>query len=360
MPSNKAQAVHIFKMVDNMTEFMNEALIICPSFNKKWKINKYKDYYNLHTKKKIKITSIFKELRLNNIINRLIYGFQVAFKLKNEKNLIVSRSLITSFFLILFKVQHFLEIHQELKGLTKLIFINLKFANSKYLTKVIFISKGLSNFYRLNSKKYLILHDGCDLRDFKNKRKIRKKIKNIYYMGSFYKGRGIEIIMNLSKLTPEFNYYLYGLRDEKIKSFRNFNVFPIVSYKKTLKIVNNADLLLMPYQSKVSINSKNFNDDISKFISPLKMFEYLATGIPIISSNLNVLREILSNKKNSILVKNYSDPVAWKKAINLLSNNFPLRKNISKNAYLTSIKNTWNIRSKRIYEVYKQNKNHLN
>ena len=53
----------------------------------------------------------------------------------------------------------------------------------------------------------------------------------------------------------------------------------------------------MPYQSKVSINSNNFDDEISKFISPLKMFEYLATGIPIISSDLKVLREILINQK---------------------------------------------------------------
>ena len=69
----------------------------------------------------------------------------------------------------------------------------------------------------------------------------------------------------------------------------------------------------MPYQTKVSINSDNFNDDISQFISPLKMFEYLATGIPIISSDLKVLREILKDQKNSLLVKNYTNPFAWKK-----------------------------------------------
>ena len=74
------------------------------------------------------------------------------------------------------------------------------------------------------------------------------------------------------------------------------------------KLIKSADLLLMPYQSKVSINSKNFNDEISKFISPLKMFEYLATGIPIVSSDLKVLREILINQKNSVLIRNYSNP----------------------------------------------------
>ena len=61
----------------------------------------------------------------------------------------------------------------------------------------------------------------------------------------------------------------------------------------------------MPYQSKISINSKNFDDEISKFISPLKMFEYLATGIPIISSNIKVLREKLIHNQNCLLVDEF-------------------------------------------------------
>ena len=117
---------------------------------------------------------------------------------------------------------------------------------------------------------------------------------------------------------------------KKIRSLRNFKIFPIVSYKKISKMINKADLLLMPYQSKISINSINFKDDISNYISPLKMFEYLASGIPIISSDLKVLREKLVNRRNSILIRNYSSPFPEKKAINELSNNFHLRKNFKK------------------------------
>jgi len=341
-------------MIDNLLMFMDEALLICAKFNKNVKAKNYKNYFNLHTKKKIKVISIFKNLNLNSSINRLIYGFKVALKLKDENNLIISRSLIASLFLTIFKVKHFLEIHQELKGLTKFLFLNLKFIYSKQIIKVIFISKGLSKFYKLNNGKYIILHDACDLRDFKLKHRLKKNIKNIYYLGSFYKGRGIEIIKRLAQLTPEFNYYLYGLRDEDIKSFKNFKVFSLVSYKQTIKLIKNADLLLMPYQSKVSINSLNFNDDISKFISPLKMFEYLATGIPLISSDLEVLREKLVNRKNSILIKNYATPLSWKKAILELSKNYNLRKKISKNSLLTASKNTWRQRSEKIYNIFLQ------
>lgn len=354
LPSNKAQAIHIFKMIDNFLSFMDEAILIFPNLNKNLKIEIIKDYFNLHTKKNIIFKPFFKNYQLNNSISRFIFGFKVANKLRGEKSLIISRSLITSFFLTIFKIKHFVEIHQELKGLTKFLFINLKFINSKQIIKVIFISKGLSDFYQLNDQKYLILHDGCDLRDFKLNRISKKEIKNIYYLGSFYKGRGVNMIKKLASLSPKYNFYLYGLRDEKIRSSRNFKVFPIISYKQTIKVINNADLLLMPYQSKISINSTNFEDDISKFISPLKMFEYLASGIPIISSDLKVLREKLINRRNSILIKDYSNPLAWRKAINELSDNFYLREKISKNSILTAQSNTWAQRSWKIYKIYSQ------
>jgi glycosyltransferase involved in cell wall biosynthesis len=354
LPSSKAQAVHIFKMIDNLLSFMDEAFLIFPRLNKEVKIQNLKKHFNIHTKKKIHLIPVTKKNNLSNSFSRLVYGLKVAFKLKKETNLIISRSLISSFFLTLFKVKHFLEIHQELKGLTKFLFISLKFINSKQIIKIIFISKGLSDFYKLDNKKFVILHDACDLRDFRFKKKINKNIKNIYYIGSFYKGRGISLIKQLANLCPEYNFHLYGLRDEKIKSSKNFKVFPFKSYSETLDLIKNADLLLMPYQSKISINSINFKDDISRFISPLKMFEYLASSIPLISSDLKVLREILVNENNSILIKNFSNALAWKKAIKDLDNNFYLRKKISKNSILTAKNNTWEERSKKIYKIFHQ------
>ena len=122
-----------------------------------------------------------------------------------------------------------------------------------------------------------------------------------------------------------FNFYAYGMRDEKKVSTKNLKV---LNYKllKSRKSFKKADLLLMPYQSKISINSKNFNDEISKFISPLKMFEYMATGIPIISSNIKVLREKLIHNHNCLLVDEYENVNNWIISIKKLNDNSNLRK----------------------------------
>ena len=46
------------------------------------------------------------------------------------------------------------------------------------------------------------------------------------------------------------------------------------------------------------------------FTSPLKMFDYLASGKIIISSDIKVLNEILEDKK-IFFVKNYLNNYAW-------------------------------------------------
>ena len=37
LPSNKAQAVHIFKLLDNFLQFSDKAILICPNLKKKFK-----------------------------------------------------------------------------------------------------------------------------------------------------------------------------------------------------------------------------------------------------------------------------------------------------------------------------------
>ena len=69
----------------------------------------------------------------------------------------------------------------------------------------------------------------------------------------------------------------------------------------------------MPYQEKI-VAAGNVGNIID-FTSPLKLFDYMASGKIIISSKVKVLQEILKEKKNVIFIKNFNNAYAWKKEI---------------------------------------------
>ena len=77
------------------------------------------------------------------------------------------------------------------------------------------------------------------------------------------------------------------------------------------------------------------------------MFEYMATGKPIIASNLDVIKEILEDERNSLLVE--PDNVSqWCNAINKLKSDSNLAYSLGKVAAKDVKKFTWSERSKMI------------
>ena len=61
---------------------------------------------------------------------------------------------------------------------------------------------------KIANHKYIILDDASD---FNNRKKNSKYMKNTcVYVGSFYKGKGFETILRISKILPKVNFHLYG------------------------------------------------------------------------------------------------------------------------------------------------------
>jgi glycosyltransferase involved in cell wall biosynthesis len=356
LPSFRAYNIHVMKMINSLNFLLDEINLIILNKAHTYKTNNIRRDFMLSSLKKINIYSIFKKKIHNNFISRIIFGYNSSKMVNSEDQLIITRSFFCSFFLIINKRKHFLEIHQQIVGLTYFIFIICKKLKSQYIIKTIFISKSLANFYKNNCNNALVLADGVDIENFK-KNAIKKRILSIYYIGSFYEGRGIDLIINIAKKFPGLQFVLVGKRQEDKINFlnekpKNIIIKNFIPYYKVPEEISRADILLMPYKNEVFINSKGKKTDISNFMSPIKMFEYLASGKPIISSNLKVLREILIHKKNCILINKYNDENEWTKAIENLIANKKLMRNISKNAIITAKNNTWLKRSQVIFNYY--------
>ena len=84
-----------------------------------------------------------------------------------------------------------------------------------------------------------------------NNQKNNKRL-NIGYFGSLYKSRGVDIILRLSKIDKENNYFIFGnlkqYKNIKIKNYnRNLYLKDYLPYKAIPENISKMDILLMPY-----------------------------------------------------------------------------------------------------------------
>jgi len=176
------------------------------------------------------------------------------------------------------------------------------------------------------------------------------------YFGQLYEGRGIEIIEGMARERPEILFLVYGgepkdvaLRREVNGDLPNIFFGGHVSHPEAQELMRCVDFLLMPYQSKVSIGVKGH--DTGRWMSPMKMFEYMASGVPIISSDLPVLREVLVDGKNAILVSP-SEQLEWCGALDRLSSDVSLADSIGNRAHQDYRERyTWGARARAILSL---------
>lgn len=142
------------------------------------------------------------------------------------------------------------------------------------------------------------------------------------YFGQLYAGRGIEVIEAVARMRPQYLFLVFGGNDADIEARRraapasNLRFMGHVPHPVAQAAMSSVDALLMPYQRQVSIGVATH--DTARWMSPMKMFEYMATGVPVVSSDLPVLREVLTDGGNSLLAPP-DDPLAWSACLDALA-----------------------------------------
>lgn len=175
-----------------------------------------------------------------------------------------------------------------------------------------------------------------------------RKTLQIGYIGHLYKGRGIDIILECARQCPEFDFHIIGGDKKDVAhwySKKRANIFfhGFITPKVTPNLRNKCDILLMPYQRELATAGGR---NTSRWMSPMKMFEYMSSKKAIISSDLPVIREVL-NDENAILVAP-DDAKEWIKAINSLKDE-KKRNMLSQKAYEEyRAKYTWEKRAEKI------------
>tara|TARA_B100002019_G_scaffold286284_1_gene296529 strand:+ start:2935 stop:4053 length:1119 start_codon:yes stop_codon:yes gene_type:complete len=355
LPNMSAYTIHVLKMCDAFSESYYDVSLLLPHIRKGYKLKKIQTDYLL--KNSFKILGFFESKIKRGLPALLLFSYKLFSLLKKYKkpHLIISRSIIPALFLSIFGKKLVLEIHTEMKGVTKFLFSILRYFHFFNRIKFILINKNLNKKLKLRNRDFIVLDDCVDCRDFKHN---KKKMNSCVYTGSFVKGKGIETIISIASKLPEVNFILYGniktLSENLYKNIvkqKNIILNDFIPYNRITKILPKNKILLMPYEKKVGVLINNL--DVSDYISPLKLFDYLASGSIIIASRKKAYSHILKHNFNCFLTQS-NNIQEWVKTVEKVLSIPPYTQRIQKNSIQTALKYSWLKRVEKIIKFKKR------
>ncbi len=149
------------------------------------------------------------------------------------------------------------------------------------------------------------------------------------YTGHLYPGRGMDVLIGLAQAFPAVNFLWVGGRPNDVVQWRtraaqmsinNLTLTGFVPNRSIPLYQAAAEILLMPYETSVTVSGGGNTADVC---SPMKMFEYMAAGRAILSSDLPVLHEVLDPTRAIFCPP--QDASAWKGAFRRVVNDAALR-----------------------------------
>ncbi|NMB90140.1 MAG: glycosyltransferase family 4 protein [Chloroflexi bacterium] len=171
------------------------------------------------------------------------------------------------------------------------------------------------------------------------------------YTGHFYAGRGAGLLVGLARAFPEVHFLWAGGRPEDVAAWReklsaqgieNVTLTGFIDNRRLPLYQAAADVLLMPYERAIAGSSGGNSAEIC---SPMKMFDYLAAGRAIVSSDLPVLHEVL-HPGNAVFCPPEDLP-AWQAALAALRDDPELRRRLGAQAAADAARYTWRDRAAR-------------
>jgi glycosyltransferase involved in cell wall biosynthesis len=333
IPSRAAQSIQVMRMAQAFTGIGHTVTLIVPG------ATETDDVYGFYG-----VTPSFAIKRVTRLklkeIGLLLWGFQAAMVSRRCKpDLVYGRQVHGCFFAALFGLPVVLEIHEPphtrlsrrlLRRLVSMPECKRVVTNSGALAKLLHDTCGVP------SDKILAAPNGAEdpggVRPFGAHNGDRLRIG---YVGHLYPGRGIDLIFDIARACPWADFHLVGGREEDLSHWRaqlggqsNVILHGYVPPAAAEQYRQDCDVLLAPYQRE-SLTMRRQNQ--TGYMSPLKLFEYMASGRAILCADLPVLHEIVSDGSTALLCDPDKSEV-WIEALERLRDNPSLREKLGINA----------------------------
>ena len=213
----------------------------------------------------------------------------------------------------------------------------------------------LSAFHRLSANSVIAAADGADEMETENLADTAHTRFQVGHVGHLYPGRGGEMMIDIARALPDMDFHLVGGQPEdivRLKALAPSHNLVFHGHRPPAelpKYYRRFDVVIAPYQRQIAVAGGR--GDISRWISPMKIFEYMSFAKPIVASNLAVIREVLIPAETALLVEP-EDVAAWIRALRWLMENTDERRALGRRGHAVFRANyTWKSRASRILET---------
>lgn len=350
LPSRGANAVHVMHQCEAFASLGHDVTLIARTGSQMPLAEVY-DHYNVQ--KNFELVLIPRhQVRL---LGALIWAFQVALYVRPRfgriKTVLYAREVWALYLCVLFSSRRFIyETHWKASGVQK--FVEERLVRHKGCLGFVFISKALETIYlkdipRLSAIPRSIAHDAAQHREAAAPTTSDTGL-HVGYVGSFREGYGIPLIVQLARARPEIKFTIVGGSDAEINAVKagfsegdipNLHFTGFIAPKDLQAYYADFAIMLAPYEAKT---------DHIQWISPMKLFEYMAHGKPVICSDFPVLREVVEHDVTGYLVP-AEKTEAWLDIIDRLASSPQTIQKIGQKAYQHYLANhTWPTRGQKI------------
>lgn len=200
----------------------------------------------------------------------------------------------------------------------------------------------------------VVAHDGAEAGARPGPRAAHGGTIRVGYFGHLYPGKGMEMIAELAPMLPDLHFDIHGGTEADLARWRtecasqgNITFHGYIPHARVAARMADCDILIAPYAARVSHVG---GGDIGRWMSPLKLFEYMAAERPVVAADLPVLREVVRDGETALLCP-AGDANAFAPALRRLAADPTLRARIgAAGRDLLEAEYTWDRRAARVLD----------
>jgi len=225
----------------------------------------------------------------------------------------------------------------------------------KKIDHLVVISQGIKDALvkeGFDTDKISVLQDGVNIERFNikiSKQKARKKMglpgsrPIVIYTGNTEEERDFRTLIEVSKRLNDVLFVIYGQKGDYIKRLcKNRRNVVLKGYTNKAEIAYKAaDVLFSGYTNRVKTID---------YMSPLKIFEYMAAKRPIVVADFPRIREILNEEEAVLYKAEDSEDLTMK--LNLLLKRSQRATSMAEKAFKKARIHTWEKRARSIMRLF--------